>query len=134
MRLAKCNKHTLPILKKHQAVQDTFLPLLTPGNGEQLVVHTDLVKIGRHVLEVLQSEQVQWNTKRESELDLEETHGTLLEDLSADPSILLLDFKVSNLTRTLLILAKMAFAIPYRTTRCEYLSNLRITSSSSKDT
>jgi len=112
LRLAKCNKHTLPILKKHQAVQDTFLPLLTPDNGEQLVVHTDLVKVGRHVLEVLQSEQVQWHTKRESELDLEETHGTLLEDLSADPSILLLDFKVSNLTRTFANLSQNGFRNP----------------------
>jgi hypothetical protein len=81
-------------LKKHQAVQDTFLPLLTPDNGEELVVHTELVKIGAHVLERLQAEQVEGNTKRGSILDLEETHGTLLEDLSADPSVLLLDFKV----------------------------------------
>jgi len=94
LRLAKRNKHTLPILKKHQAVQDTFLPLLTTENGQPLVVHTDLVKISRNVLETLQSTQVSANTKRLSELDLEETHGTLLEDLSADPSILLLEFKV----------------------------------------
>lgn len=96
MRLAKRNKHTLPILKKHQAVLDTFLPLLTPNNGEELVVHTELVKITTNVLEYLQSEQVQKNTQRCSVLDLEETHGTLLEDLTADPSILLLDFKVRN--------------------------------------
>jgi hypothetical protein len=96
LRLAKRNKHTLPILKKHQAVLDTFLPLLTPDNGEELVVHTELVKIAAGVLEHLQSEQVQTNTKRGSVLDLEETHGTLLEDLTADPTILLLDFKVRN--------------------------------------
>jgi hypothetical protein len=75
-------------------VQDTFLPLLTPKTGEELVVHTELVKIGAHVLESLQAQQVERNTKRGSVLDLEETHGTLLEDLSADPSVLLLDFKV----------------------------------------
>jgi hypothetical protein len=96
LRLAKRNKHTLPILKKHQAVLDTFLPLLTPDNEEELVVHTELVKIGAGVLEHLQSEQVQTNTKRGSVLDLEETHGTLLEDLTADPTILLLDFKVRS--------------------------------------
>ena len=94
LRLAKRNKHTLPILKKHLAVQETFLPLLTPENGEQLVVHTELVTISSHVLELLQTEQVRKNTKRESHLDLEESYGTLLEDLSADPTVLLLDFKV----------------------------------------
>lgn len=94
MRLAKRNKHTLPILKKHQAVHETFLPLLTPDNGEQLVVHTELVTISSEVLQLLQVEQV-WNkTKRGSILDMEETYGTLLEDLSADPTFLLLDFKV----------------------------------------
>jgi Inositol-pentakisphosphate 2-kinase len=96
LRLAKRNRHTLPILKKHQAVQDVFLPLLTTDNGEQLVVHTDLVRISAPVLQTLQCEQVCTNTKRDSRLDLEETHGTLLEDLSADPSILLLDFKVCD--------------------------------------
>jgi Inositol-pentakisphosphate 2-kinase len=95
LRLAKQNKHTLPILKKYQAVLDTFLPLLTPENGEELVVHTELVKIGPGVLEHLQSAQVCKNTKRQSVLDLEETHGTLLEDLSADPTMELLEFKVS---------------------------------------
>src|SRR5277367_73363 len=94
LRLAKRNKHTLPILKKYQAVQETFLPLLTPENGEQLVVHTELVTISSGVLDLLQSEQVCKNTKRGSVLDLEETHGTLLDDLSADPTVLLLDFKV----------------------------------------
>jgi hypothetical protein len=94
LRLAKRNKHTLPILKKHQAVQDTFLPLLTPDNGEELVVHTELVRIQANVLARLQAEQVEGHTKRGSVLDLDETHGTLLEDLSADPSVLLLDFKV----------------------------------------
>lgn len=102
MRLAKRNKHTLPILKKYQAVLDTFLPLLTPENGEELVVHTELVKIGPGVLEHLQSTQVCNSTKRQSVLDLEETHGTLLEDLSADPTMVLLEFKVSlNPTLTL---------------------------------
>src|SRR6202035_4176119 len=38
--------------------------------------------------------EVEGHTKRGSVLDLDETHGTLLEDLSADPSVLLLDFKV----------------------------------------
>ena len=94
LRLAKRNKHTLPILKKHQAVQDTFLPLLTPDNGEELVVHTELVRIQANVLARLQAEQVEGHTKRGSVLDLDETHGTLLEDLSADSSVLLLDFKV----------------------------------------
>ena len=94
MRLAKRNKHTLPILIKYQAVLDTFLPLLTPENGEELVVHTELVKITSEVLEQLQTDQVQMNTQRGSILDLEEVHGTILEDLSADPSILLLEFKV----------------------------------------
>jgi hypothetical protein len=75
-------------------VLDTFVPLLTPDNGENLVVHTELVKIGSVVLQHLQSSQVAIHTKRQSVLDLDETHGTLLEDLSADPSILLLDFKV----------------------------------------
>jgi len=75
-------------------VQDTFLPLLTPENGEELVVHTELVEIDANVLQRLQAEQVEKNTKRGSVLDLDETHGTLLEDLSADPSVLLLDFKV----------------------------------------
>lgn len=75
-------------------MQDTFVPLLTPKTGEELVVHTELVKIDANVLERLQTEQVEGNTKRGSILDLEETHGTLLEDLSADPSVLLLDFKV----------------------------------------
>jgi hypothetical protein len=98
LRLAKRNKHTLPILKKHRAVLDTFVPLLTPEDGEDLVVHTELVKIGPGVLEELQLAQVAPNTKRDSILDLDETHGTLLEDLSADPSILLLDFKVFPLT------------------------------------
>ena len=96
MRLAKRNKHTLPILKKQEAVLDTFLPLLTPPNGEELVVHTELVSISSGVLERLQSDQVQTNTKRDSVLDLEETHGTLLEDLGADPTILLFEFKVQN--------------------------------------
>jgi hypothetical protein len=96
LRLARRNKHTLPILKKHEAVHETFLPLLTPENGEELVVHTELVSISSGVLEELQLAQVQKNTKRESVLDLDETHGTLLEDLSADPSILLLDFKVRS--------------------------------------
>jgi hypothetical protein len=73
---------------------DTFLPFLTPDNGEELVVHTELVKIAPGVLERLQIDQVHTNTKRESVLDLEETHGTLLEDLSADPTVLLFDFKV----------------------------------------
>jgi hypothetical protein len=75
-------------------VQDTFLPLLTPRNGQPHLVHTDLVRITRNVLEALQSNQVSANTKRFSELDLEETRGTLLDDLSADPTILLLEFKV----------------------------------------
>ena len=75
-------------------MQDTFLPLLTPENGEELVVHTELVEIDANVLQRLQAEQVEKNTKRGSVLDLDETHGTLLEDLSADPSVLLLDFKV----------------------------------------
>jgi hypothetical protein len=97
LRLAKRNKHTLPTLKKHQAVQEHFLPLLTPQSGQPLVVHTDLVKVTRDLLETLQFEQVRGHTKRLSELDLEESHGTLLEDLSADPSILLLEFKVSLL-------------------------------------
>jgi len=70
------------------------LPLLTPENGEELVVHTELVEIDANVLQRLQAEQVEKNTKRGSVLDLDETHGTLLEDLSADPSVLLLDFKV----------------------------------------
>jgi hypothetical protein len=84
----------LPILKKHEAVHETFLPLLTPENGEQLVVHTELVTVSSGVLDLLQVEQVCNNTKRGSILDLEETHGTLLEDLSADPTVLLIDFKV----------------------------------------
>ena len=70
------------------------MPLLTPENGEELVVHTELVEIDANVLQRLQAEQVEKNTKRGSVLDLDETHGTLLEDLSADPSVLLLDFKV----------------------------------------
>jgi len=94
LRLSKRNKHTLPILRKHQAVVDTFLPLLTPDNGDEWVVPTKLVKITSGVLEQLQTDQVQANTKRGSILDCEETHGTILEDLSADPSILLLEFKV----------------------------------------
>ena len=76
-------------------MHDTFLPLLTPENGEQLVVHTELVTISSGILDFFQSEQVCRNTKRGSILDLEETHGTLLEDLSADPTVLLIDFKVS---------------------------------------
>lgn len=76
-------------------MHETFLPLLTPENGEQLVVHTELVTVSSGVLDLLQSEQVCNNTKRGSILDLEETHGTLLEDLSADPTVLLIDFKVS---------------------------------------
>ena len=75
-------------------MHETFVPLLTPENGEELVVHTELVTISSGVLDLLQSEQVCNNTKRGSILDLEETHGTLLEDLSADPTVLLLDFKV----------------------------------------
>lgn len=94
LRLAKRNKHTLPVLKKYRSVLDTFLPLLTPGNGEELVVQTELVNIGPRVLEQLQSSQVRRNTKRESVLDTDEAHGTLLEDLNADPTILLFDFKV----------------------------------------
>jgi hypothetical protein len=94
LRLAKQNKHTLPTLQRHQAILDTFLPSLTPDNGEQLVVNTELVGVARGVLEYLQSHEVCTNTKRQSTLDLDETHGTLLEDLSADPTILLLDFKV----------------------------------------
>jgi hypothetical protein len=105
LRLAKRNKHTLPTLKKHQAVLDTFLPLLTPCNGEELVVHTELVKIAPGVLEVLQTEQVCSNTKRQSILNLEETHGTLLEDLTADPTMLLLDFKVPQISASLLKIA-----------------------------
>lgn len=100
LRLAKWNQHTLPILKKHQAVQDTFLPLLTTDNDEDLVVPTELVKIGATVLGHLQTDQVETNTKRGSTLDLEETHGTLLEDLNADPSVLLLDFKPKWLSQS----------------------------------
>ena len=94
LRLARRNKHTLPILKKHQAVIDTFIPLLTPPNGEQLVVHTELVEIAPGVLQTLQKQVVEQHTQRGSILDVEETHGTLLEDLSCDPSILLIAFKV----------------------------------------
>lgn len=127
MRLAKRNKHTLPILQKHQAVQDTFLPLLTPPNGEELVVHTELVRIIGHVLERLQTEQVEGNTKRGSVLDLDETHGTLLEDLSADPSVLLLDFKVYATLKMLLKIAEMVVAESYGAGRSEYLSNVCVT-------
>jgi hypothetical protein len=94
LRLAKRNKHTLPTLEKYQAFNDDFLPLLTPDNGEHLVVPTRLVKIASDVIRTLQSEQVAPNTKRVSILNDDDTHGTLLEDLSADPSVLLLDFKV----------------------------------------
>jgi len=51
-------------------------------------------------LEELQLTQVAPNTKRDSILDLDETHGTLLEDLSADSSILLLDFKPKWLSQS----------------------------------
>lgn len=94
LRLAKRNKHTLPTLEKYRAFNDDFLPLLTPDNGEHLVVPTTLVKIASDVIRTLQSEQVAPNTKRASILNEDDTHGTLLEDLSADPSVLLLDFKV----------------------------------------
>jgi hypothetical protein len=96
LRLAKRNKHTIPTLKKYQSILDTFLPLLTPGSGEDLVVLTELVKVRPGVLERLQSSQVRANTKRESILEVDETHGTLLEDLNADPTILLFDFKVQG--------------------------------------
>jgi hypothetical protein len=94
LRLAKRNKHTLPTLEKYRAFNDDFLPLLTPDNGEHLLVATTLVKITSDVIHTLQSEQVAPNTKRASILNEDDTHGTLLEDLSADPSVLLLDFKV----------------------------------------
>ena len=94
LRLAKRNKHTLPTLEKYEAFHDTFLPLLTPANGESLVVHTTLVKITPDVIRTLQLQQVVPNTKRTGILNTEDNYGTLLEDLSADPSCLLLDFKV----------------------------------------
>lgn len=47
------------------------------------------------LLKHLQKEQVVMNTKRGSVLDLEEKNGTILEDLSADPTMVLLEFKVS---------------------------------------
>jgi hypothetical protein len=94
LRLAKQNKHTLPILKKHQAVLDTFLPLLTPPSKQSLVVPTALVTITPGVLHVLQARQVLQHTQRNSVLDLNETHGTLLEDLSCDATILLIAVKV----------------------------------------
>ena len=125
----------MPTLTKHQAVLDTFLPLLTPDNGETLVVHTELVKIGHGVLEYLQSNQVCGNTKRESVLDLEESHGTLLEDLTADPSMLLLDFKVRNsIIFSVLKIAQMVVTVSYSTMECKYLSNLRSSSPSSEIT
>jgi len=102
LRLAKRNKHTPPTLKKHQAVLDTFLPLLTPENGEKLVLHAELVKIAPGVLERLQLEQVSAKTRRDSVLDLDETHGTILEDLSADPSMLFFEFKVYLFTSRLI--------------------------------
>ena len=94
LRLAKRNNHNLPTLKKHQTFLDTFSPLLTLDSGEKFVVNTQLVKIAPGVLEVLQTEQVSANTKRQSILDLEESHGILLEDLNADPTLLVFDFKV----------------------------------------
>jgi hypothetical protein len=96
LRLAKRNKHTLPTLEKYRALNDDFLPLLTLDNGEHLVVPTALVRITSDVIRTLQSEQVAPNTKRTSILNEDDIHGTLLEDLSADLSILLLDFKVLN--------------------------------------
>jgi hypothetical protein len=136
LRLAKRNKHTLPTLEKYQAFHDTFLPLLTPGDNEPLVVHTTLVRITSSVIHTLQSEQVVHNTKRAGILNEEDTHGTLLEDLSADPSILLLDFKVrhpslpSSLTFALShvltrFAAKVVVTVAQSTLEREYMSNLR---------
>jgi len=143
LRLAKRNKHTLPTLEKYQAFHDTFLPLLTPTNGESLVVHTTLVKITSDVIRTLQSQQVVPNTKRAGILNTEDNYGTLLEDLSADPSCLLLDFKVlsehaysghkcSLWTHTCilwactnLVVAQVVITISEGAVECKYVSNLR---------
>src|SRR5271170_6005586 len=93
LRLAKRNKHTLPILKKHEAVHETFVPLLTPENGEQLVVHTELVTISSGILDFFQSEQVCRNTKRGSILIWRKRTGRYLKIY---PLTLLFYFSISK--------------------------------------
>ncbi len=92
-----------------------------------MVVHTELVRVTYELLKRLQKEQVTSNTTRGSVLDLEEIHGTILEDLSADPSVVLLEFKVHYPTSLTLRVAQMAGPITDSPQEFKHLSNLRIT-------
>jgi hypothetical protein len=102
------------------------LPLLEPDGDEELVVQTELVRVTYELLKQLQKTQVVSNTTRGSVLDLEERHGTILEDLSADPSMVLLEFKV-QLFPTVLIVAQVVSTISYGAKERKYMSNMRIT-------
>jgi hypothetical protein len=86
------------------------------------------------LLKRLQKEQVASNTKRGSVLDLEEIRGTILEDLSADPSMVLLEFKVQHYPSSVLMVAQMVGAIAHSTQERKHLSNLRFTPPSSETT